>query len=624
MKRSVLLLAGAALACTSATFALAAPEDLLPPGFGNPPPPPPPPPSAPSPTPRASSSGPAPSAPPSPSAGGDTGTTANPVIQPLPGITQGLPVARGDGIVLPEDFPSLAELEAMETDEINQVLGLTPKFDIPAAARRDMEKVGVLSSKEGGFHSRSLAGQPARLVSAALTATKGPMISRWGHILLRRLLASRLDAPAGMDPASFVALRADALNSMGEETVARALVQDVDSSNYNLALADAAMRSYLATGDVLGMCPVARLQPLLREDGEWEMMQGLCLAYDGQVRSGERRLQKVLGTQMAPTIDVRLAQRFAGAAGEGRRAVNIEWDGVEDLTYWRFGLARALGADLPEGLRSPGEQSNLDLVEVQIPASPLLDRVKASDEAGARGVLSSAAMVDLYSLLFASDQYDSQAKAPARQLRAAYAAADVDQRVAAMRSLWTANPGYGARVLTAYAAARIEPSDAFSDDAGELIASMLTAGLDRNALRWGGVVDEGSLGWALLVLAQPSRQAAVSANAVESFADVSESKARLLLAGLAGLGRLSNEDARNVANKLGTSLNRTGAWSSKLERAAATGNAGLVALLASVGMQGDSWAGMTPRQLYTIVRALDQVGLSAEARMIAAEAVARG
>ena len=623
MKRSVLLLAGVALACTSATFALAAPEDLLPPGFGNAPPPPPAP-SAPAPTPRSSGATPAPGPATAPSANGATGSSSSPVDQPLPSVGESLPVSRGSGIALPEGFPSLAELEKMETDEIDQILGLTPKFDIPAGARRSMEKVGVLSSEEGGFHSRSFAGQPAQLVTAALTAAKGQMLSRWGHILLRRVLASRLDAPEGMDPASFAAMRASALNAMGEETVARALVQDVDGSNYNRDLAGAAMESYVATGDILGMCPVARLQPLLREDGEWEMMQGLCLAYDGQVRSGERRLQKVLGTQMAPTIDVRLAQRFAGAAGEGRRAVNIEWEGVEDLTDWRFGLARALGVELPESLRRPGQQPELDLAEVQIPASPLLDRVQASQQAAARGTLSAAAMVDLYSLLYASDLYDSGAKAPARQLRAAYAAADVAQRIAAMRNLWTSSPGYGSQVLTAYAAARIEPSDALADDAGELIASMLTAGLDRNAMRWSGVVEEGSLGWALLTLAQPADNVSVSASSVESFADVSERKARFLLAGLAGLGRLSDGDARNVAETLGTSLDRSGPWRAKIERAAATGNAGLVALLASVGMHGESWDGMTPRQLYTIVRSLDRVGLSAEARMIAAEAVARG
>ena len=41
-------------------------------------------------------------------------------------------------------------------------------------------------------------------------------------------------------------------------------------------------------------------------------------------------------------------------------------------------------------------------------------------------------------------------------------------------------------------------------------------------------------------------------------------------------------------------------------------------------MQGDGWDKMTPLYLYHIVSALNRVGLGAEARMIAAEAVARG
>jgi hypothetical protein len=41
-------------------------------------------------------------------------------------------------------------------------------------------------------------------------------------------------------------------------------------------------------------------------------------------------------------------------------------------------------------------------------------------------------------------------------------------------------------------------------------------------------------------------------------------------------------------------------------------------------MQGTSWTQMTPLHLYHITAALTRVGLGAEARMIAAEAVARG
>ena len=52
-------------------------------------------------------------------------------------------------------------------------------------------------------------------------------------------------------------------------------------------------------------------------------------------------------------------------------------------------------------------------------------------------------------------------------------------------------------------------------------------------------------------------------------------------------------------------------------------NRALVVLLAGLGMQGESWQQMTPLHLFHITSALRLVGLEAEARMIAAEAVAR-
>src|SRR3546814_2994068 len=50
--------------------------------------------------------------------------------------------------------------------------------------------------------------------------------------------------------------------------------------------------------------------------------------------------------------DILLAQRFAGAAGNGRREVDIEWEGVDALNPLRFALANALGEEIPEGLRA--------------------------------------------------------------------------------------------------------------------------------------------------------------------------------------------------------------------------------------------------------------------------------
>src|SRR5690606_19689950 len=133
--------------------------------------------------------------------------------------------------------------------------------------------------------------QPPALIRAALSANRGTLVSRWGHILLRRALASRLDAPRGMDPVAFAAMRASLLNRLGEGAAARALVQDVDSANYRTALATAAFDAYRLTGDMLGICPVARLQSTLRDDGEWKMARAICDAYAGDTREAERELQ---------------------------------------------------------------------------------------------------------------------------------------------------------------------------------------------------------------------------------------------------------------------------------------------------------------------------------------------
>jgi hypothetical protein len=157
---------------------------------------------------------------------------------------------------------------------------------------------------------------------------------------------------------------------------------------------------------------------------------------------------------------------------------------------------------------------------------------------------------------------------------------------------------------------------------------MLSAGFERDALRWANVVPQGSAGWAQLVFAVPNSSDAVSTGAVDDFIDDDASsrkrKSQFLVAGLAGLGRIDADDASGYSDDLDMRLNSATNWTRAIDAAAAVDNQALVAFLAGLGMQGDGWDKMTARHLYHIVSALNRVGLSAEARMIAAEAVARG
>ena len=156
---------------------------------------------------------------------------------------------------------------------------------------------------------------------------------------------------------------------------------------------------------------------------------------------------------------------------------------------------------------------------------------------------------------------------------------------------------------------------------------MLTAGLDRNALKWAPFCPIGSEAWGLLVLANPGRSNQVGSDGLNAFAGNDESESSLrsqfLLAGLMGLERVDQGAARDFAGKFDLDLARQTRWTRAIEGAAASNNQALVALLAAFGMQGERWDRMTPLHLYHIVSALHRVGLDGEARMIAAEAVSR-
>ncbi len=617
MKRLALLAGGALLALSSAlVVAQDAPESLLPPGFDRPRPS------------RQPVAAPPPSRPAEAAPAG--GSVSVPVVQALPGA--GASAAATPGAVpAGVRVPSLKELETMSPDELDELLGLKPHSDMPPAARRSLKQVGVIASFEGGLPSASLGQQSPQLVKAALDGNKGQLVSRWGHILLRRALASRLDAPAGMNPADFAASRAALLVRMGEGTVARALVQDIDAGNFSPALTQAAMDTYAATADVTGICPIVAVQGGLRKDADWRVLRAICTAFQGDSAGGMAQLDRLEGENAWPKIDMLLAQKYAGAAGKARRAVKIEWDGVKELTPWRYALTVAVGLEPPAELvaNAPARYAHSAALA---PMLPLVSRAAAADRACATGILSSAAMVDLYSQIYEQADINGAYADAADELRNAYVGATPQDRMAALTTLWdggkTAESRYSRLVLTAYAAARMPVDSDFAKHAPDLIAAMLAAGLDENALRWAAQADTGSLAWGQLAVAQPARSTPVDGGALSSFYgnDPSDGyrKSRFLLAGLAGLGRIDQAAAQDFAAKLEIDLGRQTKWTKLIQAAADANNQSLVALLAGLGMQGDGWDKMTSLHLYHIVSALNRVGLSAEARMIAAEAVARG
>ncbi|KQR84021.1 hypothetical protein [Sphingomonas sp. Leaf343] len=585
------LAAAVIAAAAAAALAQERPESILPPGFGDTAP-------APAPaTPRPATPGrvPVPATPettPTPAAGG--------VIQPLPsGTPSATPTATPTPTPTPIDPATLA------------------RYEMPEFARRSLNAVGV--SAEVG--PAAFAGADGGFVQALMRRTAAPLPSRWLSIALRRALSSRLEPPDGVDGADFAAERAWLLLRMGESVAARAVVQGVDNADYTPKLYQVAMNAMLATGDPAGLCPLADAGRAATGERGWAFAQPICAALAGNGTAARAQFTALRRRRLATGVDLLLAEKVVGAGSQGRQAVTIEWDGVDRLTTWRFGLAAATGTTIPEALFA-GVGAQVMSWRALAPGIPLAQRVEAAEVAAGQGVFSNTALVDLYGAVAADDDAPSGPTATATDLRTAYAGVDSATRMAALRQLWRARPSYARLVLTARAAVR-QPASGDNTDANRIVASLLSAGLDRTAARWSGAVAAGGDGWAMLALADPDRRQFVSYAQLQGYDGGSEIKRRLLFAGLAGLGRLSAEDIERAAEALDVRIGAANSWTRALDRAAADGQAGSVLLLAAIGMQTGSWRGVPPEALYRIVTALRAVGLDGEARMIAAEAIAR-
>jgi hypothetical protein len=548
---------------------------------------------------------------------------------PPPTPVTGRPAPNGTGSpVGATSATSVTEDESATDEEDTEEPELAIRFDVPPSARQSLNDIGILSEASGGFPANSFGRLDGAFLNQILKRTTGPIASRWGTIMARRLLASRTNTPAGVNGADWTAERAWLLLRMGDSVVARNLVQQVDGADYTKRLHEVAMQAYLANGDLAGMCPISESGARLVNNGRWKMTRAICASLAGEQGNATALINQGRYQGWVRGVDYLLAEKAVGAGMNGRRSVTIEWENVEGMNPWRFGLSAAVGLEPPESLFA-GTGRQIDGWRVQLPMFTPTIRVKYASNAAALGILSNRNIVDLYAQVLADPDAPDAARAQAESLGNAYSASDADAKVAAMTSLWTtaaAGADYQASlVMTARAAALIAPDRDHQAEAGQLIASMLTAGLDRSAARWIDVVADGSLGWALLTLAAPGRVTAADYGSLDDFFGNDDStdghKSRLLLAGLSGLGRIESDARADFASDLKINIARQTAWSKAISAAAERGEQGTVALMAMAALQAPSWSAVPANHLYYIVRSLRQVGLEAEARMIAAEAV---
>jgi hypothetical protein len=611
-----LLLAGtaallAALPALGQNREQAAPKSLLPPGFGdnqNLPPPAP------------KQERPAGSRPGGALAPGPAAPSATPTPTAPP------PAAAATGNATDEEIGgnSLGDVEEVQVDQ-TELPRPTNYFNVPADLIRPVEAIGPLEPGNFGLGEGAFGARNGPLYLALIQRLDAPLPSRWTSILLRRAMLSHVAAPPGVQPVDWVAERAALLLRMGEADAARMLVQGVDVENYTPRMIEVAAQTALATSDPAALCPLVGPARSLSNDQIWVLADGMCAALDGEPARATALIDQVRG-QGGTNVDVQLAEKIVGASAETQRAVNIQWDNVGEINPWRLGLASATGLAVPDRLINAAPPE-LQAYLARAPMVPLEQRLRAAQVAATLGVFSSHALVEIYSLMLDQADPTEIAGSVGERLRAAWIAPDAGERMNAIRNLWTENvpaqERYARLILTAGASARIVPSADLSADAGELIAAMLSAGMDREAARWAGVVEQqgaGDRAWALLAVGAPRP---VVGDRLDAYVSADDSpdhlRSQLVAAAMAGLGRINGEQAAGAGFRPAAD----DVWTRAIDQAAQERAPGAVALLAGVGMQTQDWRGVTPTYLFHIVRALRAVGLEYEARMISAEAVAR-
>lgn len=511
-------------------------------------------------------------------------------------------------------------------------------FDVSAATGRAIDVAGSLTPAIGGYGMATFAGSDGRFVAGLMRRIDAPVASRWAHIVLRRALLSESTTPADINPANWIAERARLLLAMGEVDGAKALIDNLPTDRFTPLLYRVAGQIDLAAADLPGLCPLAATGEAVSVDPMWRLAEAMCGAMSGDDITAASNFDSLRDGSKVEPFDVMLGERIAMISGGGGRAANVDWDAIDHLTPYRFGVATAAGVAIPLPLLTKAGEATRGASwgwVLRAPNQSVAAREAALRPAAAIGISSAAEMVSAISADTADLDRSALDASPAGALRQAYAAGTIADRVAAMRTIWTGGTGaadtYAAHIETALAAARLPVDKGYAADAPDLIGAMLSAGIDAGAARWAMVGEAGDAtarakSWALLAAGAPL-PTDVTPDRFRAWMKSDDTaggrhRAQLLLAALDGLGRTAGGNWADLHRDLGLGA-VSNSWTQAIDAAAAAGHVGEVAVLAATGLQS-TWSAVPPAHFARIIAAYVRVGRGHEARMMAAEAVMRG
>ena len=320
--------------------------------------------------------------------------------QPQPGPAPATPVQSINVTSVPQSTggrPSPSDSGGADESAVEEISNLNlppppPPVEYPGWARRDPRAVGQLNPQELGLGENPWGAASGAYLSSLMRTMDTPLASRWVHIALRDALLAKADAPVQVNPVDWVAERAWLLLRMGEADAARMLVSGVDTNQFSPKMVQVAVQSALANGDAPALCPIeggiSKYDPNIRA-----LVQAMCSSLAGEPATAAAQIDDARRRGRIGGIDLALAEKVVGAAGSGR-ATTIEWEPVDNLTAWRFGLATATGMAPPDRLLNAASPQ-LRAFQARSPLLTPQQRLSSALVATGLGVFSSQSLMDL-------------------------------------------------------------------------------------------------------------------------------------------------------------------------------------------------------------------------------------
>ena len=269
--------------------------------------------------------------------------------------------------------------------------GVGPRIRVEDLQEVDPEAVGLLEEAQGGFGAGMWKGTPRIVVERLLPRLPTDLTGRAGRALVRRLLLSTAQPPAGDDKgANLVALRVDQLLVMGDFAAAAALLGAAPGRASDADLMRAAVQLHLYAYDHVKACALIRNSAGNFGAGFWQRALIYCQALAGE------------HTEALFGLDLLREAREADETFTALIEVLVGGDTVEDTPGRATPLMLALRqaaqrpvpavyvvSSKPAVLRAIAEGGNVDMAL----------RLEAAQRAEAMGALSSKNLAAIFDLV---------------------------------------------------------------------------------------------------------------------------------------------------------------------------------------------------------------------------------